>query len=299
MKKIDRRSFIQSSVAGVAGLTFLGAGLPVYEAPVLSKSAVIDQVKLGKTGLKVSRVAFGTGTNGGNQSSNFTRMGKENFIKIARHAWEKGIHFLDTADSYGSHTFAREVLKELPREKVTLLSKMWTTDTRWQKAGNVPETLDRFRMETGSEYFDIVLMHCMLNGNWKEEKKAFMEGLSKAKQQGIIKAVGVSCHNWDAMKLAVEDPWVDVILARINPFGVHMDGTPEEVSGLLATAAKNGKGVIGMKIFCNGDKVKEEEREESIRYAMTNKNIHCVTLGMETTDQIDDAVERIMRHVKS
>jgi len=297
MKKLDRRSFIQSSLAGVAGLTFLGAGLPVGEPYSSAKQVVIDKVKLGKTGLKVSRVAFGTGSNGGNQSSNFTRMGKENFIKIARHAWDRGVHFFDTADSYGSHTFVRDVLKELPREKATLLSKMWTTDTRWQKAGNVPETLDRFRMETGSDYLDIVLMHCLMNGNWKEEKKVFMEGLSKAKQQGIIKTVGVSCHNWDAMKLAVEDPWVDVILARINPFGVHMDGTPEAVSGLLETAAKNGKGVIGMKIFGNGDKVKEEEREESIRYAMSNKSIHCVTLGMQTVEQIDDAVERIMRAV--
>jgi predicted aldo/keto reductase-like oxidoreductase len=224
-------------------------------------------------------------------------MGKESFIKIARHAWDRGVHFFDTADAYGSHAFTREVLKELPREKVTLLSKMWTSDTQWQKAGNVAETLDRFRKETGSDYFDIVLMHCMTDGNWKEEKKGFMEGLSKAKQQGIVKAVGVSCHNWDAMKVAVELPWVDVILARINPFGVHMDGTPEAVSGLLKTAAENGKGVIGMKIFGNGDKVTEQDREQSIRYAMSNRNIHAVTLGMETTAQIDDAVERVMKNV--
>jgi 1-deoxyxylulose-5-phosphate synthase len=298
MKKIDRRSFIQSSAAGLAGLTLMSAGIP-FDEPVSAETTMIDKVRLGNTGLMVPRVAFGTGTNGGNQSSNFTRMGKEAFIKIARHAWDRGIHFFDTADSYGAQPFVREVLKELPREKATLLSKMWTTDTQWQKAGDVAKTLDRFRMETGSDYFDILLMHCMTKGNWKEDKKLFMEGLSKAKQQGIIKAVGVSCHNWDAMKEAVEDPWVDVILARINPFGVHMDGTPEEVSGLLATAAKNGKGVLGMKIFGNGDKVTEEEREQSIRYAITNRNIHAVTLGMQTTEQIDDAVERVMKHAHS
>jgi 1-deoxyxylulose-5-phosphate synthase len=297
MKKFDRRSFIQSSAAGLAGLTLFGAGIPFNE-PVSGKAAEVDKVKLGKTGLIVSRLAFGTGSTGGNQQSNQTRMGREAFTKIARHAWDRGIHFFDTADSYGSHTFVRDVLKELPREKTTLLSKMWTTDTQWQKAGNVAETLDRFRKETGSDYFDILLMHCMTKGNWKEDKKVFMEGLSKAKQQGIVKAVGVSCHNWDAMKEAVEDPWVDVILARINPFGVHMDGTPDEVSALLSKAQKNGKGVLGMKIFGNGDKVKEEEREQSIRYALTKSNIHAMTLGMQSVDQIDDAVDRAMRLVK-
>jgi 1-deoxyxylulose-5-phosphate synthase len=295
MKKIDRRTFIRSSAAGLAGLTLLGTGFSLSGA-IPTTSVTIDRVKLGKTGLTVPRVAFGTGTNGFNHSSNFTRMGKESFIKIARYAWDRGIHFFDTADSYGSQPFVREVLKELPREKATLLSKIWTSDTEWQKAGNVAETLDRLRKETGSEYFDIVLLHCMTNGNWKEEKKGFMEGLSKARQQGIVKAVGVSCHNWDAMKVAVEEPWVDVILARINPFGVHMDGTPEAVSALLKTAADNGKGVIGMKIFGNGDKVTEQDREQSIRYAMTNHDIHAVTLGMQTVEQIDDAVERVMRN---
>ena len=180
-----------------------------------------------------------------------------------------------------------------------LLSKKWTTDTQWQKAGNVAETLDRFSLDTGSDYFDILLIHCMTKGNWKEDKKVFMEGLSKARQQGIVKAVGVSCHNWDAMKEAVEDPWVDVILARINPFGVHMDGTTEAVSGLLEIAVKNGKGVLAMKIFGNGDKVSEAEREQSLKYALGNRNIHAMTLGMQTIEQIDDAVERAMRLAKS
>lgn len=298
MKQIDRRRFIQTSVAGIAGISLMGAG---YEEMNTDKSlnVTVDTVKLGNTGLQVPRMAFGTGSIGGNQQSNQTRLGKEKFFEIASHAWDRGVRFFDTADSYGSHTFVREVLKKVPREKTTLLSKMWTTDTSWQKSGDVPKTLDRFRMETGSEYFDILLMHCMVNGKWQEEKKVFIEGFLKAKQQGIVKAVGVSCHNWDAMKLAVEDPWVDVILARINPFNVHMDGTPEAVMGLLETARKNGKGIIGMKIFGNGDKVTEEEREKSITFAIRSGNVHCMTMGMQSIEQIDDAVERVMRIAKS
>lgn len=307
MNKIDRRSFIGKGVAGLAGLTLVGAGgrlaadsgilpeNPFLGDPSVSAGAVMDRVVLGKTGLMVPRVALGTGSIGGNQQSNQTRLGKENFRKVARHAWDRGIRFFDMADSYGSHTYVREVLKEVPREETTLLTKLWTTDTGWQKSGDVASTLDRFRQETGSDYFDIVLMHCLVRPGYREEKKLFIEGLSRAKEKGIIKAVGVSCHNWEAMKEAVDDPWVDVILARINPFGVHMDNTPEEVSALLARAQNNGKGVIAMKIFGNGDRTAETDREKSITYALKKGHIHCMTLGMESIAQIDDAVERVMR----
>jgi predicted aldo/keto reductase-like oxidoreductase len=297
MKKIDRRKFIRSTVAGFAGLTFMGAGVPIIETDSRN-SVIVDKVMLGKTGLTVPRIALGTGSIGGNQQSNQTRLGRENFVKMAMHAWDRGVRFFDIADSYGSHTYIRDVLKKVPREKTILLTKMWTSDTGWQKSGDVAGTLDRFRMETGSDYFDILLMHFITKGNWKEDKKVFIEGFTRAKEKGIVKAVGVSCHNWDAMKIAVTDPWVDVIIARINPFGVHMDGTPEAVSALLETAQKNGKGVIGMKIFGNGDKVTDKEREESIRFALHQGNIHCMTLGLESIAQVDDAVERVMRIAK-
>jgi len=298
MKKIDRRNFIQTTAAGLAGLTFLGTG-DVEAATCRRNPEMVDKVKLGKSGLKVPRVALGTGSIAANQQSNQTRLGKENFVKLARHAWDRGIRFFDMADSYGSHTFVREVLKEIPRDKTTLLTKMWTTDTNWQKSGDVAKTLDRFRQETSSDYFDILLMHCMVRPNWKEEKKVFIEGFSEAKEKGIVKAVGISCHNWQALVEAADDPWVDIILARINPFGVHMDNTPEEVSALLARAQDNGKGIIAMKIFGNGDKTSEADREQSIQYALTKGNIHAMTLGLESAGQIDDAVERVMRIVKA
>lgn len=68
-----------------------------------------------------------------------------------------------------------------------------------------------------------------------------MEGLAKAKEEGIVKAVGISCHNWDAMAEAAQNPWCDIILARLNPFQSHMDGTPEDVNVLLGKAGKTGK----------------------------------------------------------
>jgi 1-deoxyxylulose-5-phosphate synthase len=297
MEKINRRSFIHTSAAGLAGLASLAATGFVNQG-FTPATATVDKVKLGNTGLTVSRVAMGTGSIGGNHQSNQTRLGMSKFIQMAHHAYDRGIHFFDTADSYGSYPFIREVFKEVPREKVTLLGKMWTENDP-AKAEPVDKALDRFRSETGSDYFDIMLLHCMVNGKWQEEKKRYIDYFSEAKQKGIIKAVGVSCHNFEALKVAADDPWVDVILARINPFQAHMDGTPAEINAVIERARNNGKGVIGMKIFGNGDRILENEREESITFALKKSSIHCMTLGMESIVQVDDAVDRVMRILKS
>ena len=296
MEKNNRRRFLYSGAIGLTGISALSAAGILNQgfAPV---NTTVDKVKLGQTGLTVSRVALGTGSIGGNHESNQTRLGLPKFVQMARHAYDRGIHFFDTADTYGSYPYIKEVLKDLPREKVTLLGKMWTYNDP-ATSEPVNKALDRFRRETGSDYFDIMLLHCMTNGNWKEEKKRYIDYFSLAKQKGIIKAVGLSCHNYDALKGAVDDPWVDVILARINPFQSHMDGTPAQINELLNRARLNGKGIVGMKIFGNGDKIKENEREESIKFAIKNTGIHCMTLGMESIAQVDDAVDRVMRIVK-
>lgn len=290
MKQFSRRQFIQTSLVGAAAVSAGFTNMSYSGA----KNIQIDKVKLGKTGLKVSRLAMGTGTHGGNQSSDMTRMGVENWVKMARHAYDRGISFYDAADLYGSHHNVREILKEVPREKATLLTKIWTRPEKWNS--DTPEkTIDRFRRETDSDYFDIMLLHCMTNAKWQEEKKPYIEALSVAKQKGIIKTVGVSCHNFDALKLAVDDPWVDVILARINPDGLVMDATANEVMAVLKKAHDSGKGIIGMKIFGEGRMKTDEQREKSLRWVMASRNVDCMTIGMTTAEQIDDAVERIMR----
>lgn len=219
-------------------------------------------------------------------------------MKIARHGYERGIRFFDMADMYGSQPFVGKALKELPREKLTLMTKMWTYDEGSEKRESVSKTLDRFRQEVGTDYFDILLLHCMTKGDWTETRKFYMDGLAKAKQDGIVKAVGVSCHNWEALVEAVDNPWCDVILARLNPFQSHMDGTVEAVNELLGKARKKGKGLIGMKIFGEGKHVSDAERERSIRFAVTESNLHCMTLGLESIAQMNDAIERVMRNAR-
>ena len=298
MNKISRRRFIQAGTVGLAGLSVAGKGIAenMYSS---ASEVIVDNVRLGNTGLTVSRLAMGTGTRGFNNSSNQTRAGMEHFVKMTHHAYERGIRFYDMADFYGSMPFVGESIKSLPRENITLLSKMLTFEDGSGMNQPVPQLLDRFRKEANTDYFDVILMHCLMQGNWSNTRKSYIDGLSKAKQDGIVKAVGISSHHIDALKEAAESPWVDVIMARINPFGKNMDGTPDEVTPILLKAIQNGKGVIGMKIFAEGECVSDQEREESIRFSVTQKHVHCMTMGLETEAQMDDAIERVMRNVSN
>ncbi|MDR3268199.1 MAG: aldo/keto reductase [Tannerella sp.] len=297
MEKMNRRKFIRTGAAGLAG-TVIGSGIVNMSFTLPSASTIVDRVKLGNSGLTVSRIAMGTGSIGSNKSSNQTRLGMEKFVKLAHHAYERGIRFYDMADGYGSQPFVGEAITSLPRENLTLLTKMWTHENGSDKILPVEKELDRYRKEAKTDYFDILLMHCMMQGDWHETRTYYMDAFSKAKQDGIVKAVGVSCHNIDALAEAAVNPWVDVILARLNPFGTNMDGTPEAVNEILGKALKNGKGVIAMKIFGEGKHVTEEERLRSIRFALTEGNIHCMTLGLESEAQMDDAIEKAMKIVK-
>lgn len=293
MKQISRRHFIQTGIVGAAAITTGFANVSFAGTTALQ----IDRVKLGKTGLLVPRLAMGTGSHGGNQTSDMTRMGLENWLKVARYAHERGMTFYDAADLYGSHQNVKQILKEVPREKATLLTKIWTRPEKWNQ-DSPAATIDRFRKETSSEYFDIMLLHCMTDGKWKEDKKPYIEALSKAKQKGIIKAVGLSCHSFDALKVAADDPWVDVILARINPESIIMDASPAEVMAVLKRAHDNGKGVIGMKIFGEGQMKDGNQREKSLQYVIGSKNVDCMTIGLTSIEQVDEAVNRVMRIVK-
>jgi aryl-alcohol dehydrogenase-like predicted oxidoreductase len=294
MKKTNRREFLQKGAAALAGLTVLSSGFRGFDsAPA---GATIDKVKLGNTGLLVPRVALGTGSGGWKNASNQTRLGMKGFVELSQYAYDKGIRFFDTADMYGSHEYVREALKVIPRDTVSILTKVMVYDQEgWYKTEPFQKSLDRFRTELGTEYFDILLLHCMMQGEWSTEYRKYMDEVSKAKEKGIFKAVGVSCHNFDAMKNAASNPWVDVLLARINNKGFKMDGTPDEVMPVLETARKNGKGVIGMKVFGMGDLIKDDQREASLQYVMKSGNVHCMTLGLESRAQVDDAVSRVMR----
>ncbi|MDR2809320.1 MAG: aldo/keto reductase [Tannerellaceae bacterium] len=290
---MKRRNFIKVGMAGIAGLSGIRHGMAsIVEA---SSEEQVGKALLGNSGLTVSRMAMGTGSVGYSHSSNQTRLGMEKFVQLARRAYERGVTVYDMADGYGSHSYVGEAIKNIPRENVILSSKMWTHEPGSAQIEPVAKTIDRFRQEVGTDYFDILLMHCMTKGGWTESRKHYIDGLSKAKQDGIVKAVGVSCHNYDALVEASESPWVDVIMARINPFQSKMDGTPDAIKAVLKKAIENGKGIIGMKIFGEGEHVAEEERERSLQFAFREVGLHCTTLGTESIAQLDDAANRVAR----
>ena len=299
MIKLDRRGFLVRSAAGMA----LASAIPtVFSQPAYGavQDERVDNVALGNTGLNVSRIAFGTGSKGWKLESDQTRLGMQKFVGLSQYCFDKGIRFFDTADMYGSHPYVGAALKVIPREKVTLLTKVMTYNhVGWYQTEPFAKSFDRFRKDLGTDYVDIFLLHCMINGQWPTEYKSYMDALSEAKQKGLIKAVGISCHSLDAMIEAASNPWVDVLFARINHNGAKMDSTPEKVMQVLETARKNGKGVIGMKIFGCGDLVQESEREKSLNYVIKSGNVHCMTLGMESREQVDDNVSRVMRIAKS
>ena len=294
MEQMNRRKFIKTGTVGLAGFTVWQRGLANIDWSI-QQNAMVDKVTLGKTGLVVPRLAMGTGSTGGRNASNQTRLGMDAFKKLALHAYDRGMRFYDMAEGYGSMPFVGESIKTLPRENLILLSKMAVPEDSSNRKVSVTESLDRFRKELGTDYIDIFLMHYITRGGWEKSYAGYMEEYLKAKQAGIIKAVGISCHHIDALREAAVSPWIDVIMARLNPFGTNMDDTPEEVNKALAIAKSNGKGIVNMKVFGDGVNVTEPEREQSLNFVLKEGNVHCLTLGLESIEQMDDAINRAMR----
>jgi aryl-alcohol dehydrogenase-like predicted oxidoreductase len=294
MNEIDRRNFLTCSAGLTLGLSATAQGTGAEPAPASAPPAP-PRVPLGRTGITLSRLALGTGVHGGNRQSNQSRMGFERLVALFRHAYDRGITFFDLADLYGTHLYFREALRAIPRERVTILTKLW-----WRYDGPTEPvaepyrrrvaatTLERFRHELNTDYIDIVLLHCMTTSRWDRELVPYMEALTEAKQKKQVRAVGVSCHDLGALNKAAECPWVDVVLARINPRGAMMDGKPDEIVAALRRIKNARKAVIGMKIFGEGRLVKE--KEECIRFAQGLGLLDAMTIGFEAPAQIDEVL---------
>jgi aryl-alcohol dehydrogenase-like predicted oxidoreductase len=250
------------------------------------KFSATDTVTLGKTGIQTSRLAMGTGTVGSGHHSHQTDLGVAALSALLLNGYENGLRFFDAADSYGSHPHVAEALKHVPRDKVTVLSKTWARDPATARAD-----LDRFRRELGTEYLDVCLMHCVTEGDWTERYKGVMEVLSEAKEKGIIRAHGCSCHSIEALRAAAKSPWVEVDLVRMNPIGSHMDADPDTVAGVIREMRAAGKGIIGMKILGQGDL--RGRQDEALKYALSLGLLDAFTIGAESKAEQQDLMNRI------
>jgi aryl-alcohol dehydrogenase-like predicted oxidoreductase len=290
--KQTRRQFLEATTLA-AGSLILGARCGVVAAEAAAKPAfnASDLVPLGKSGLKVSRLCLGTGMRGGKRQSNHTRLGTEKFNALVRGALERGVRFFDLADLYGSHSFFADAVQGTPRSEYSIVTKIW-----WN-SGGIPEperpdadvVVKRFLGELKTDYLDMVLLHCVTSAKWPEELRKQMDLLAGLKKKGVIRAHGVSCHSLPALQAAAKEPWVDSIHARINPYGVKMDGTPEEILAVLREARANGKGVVGMKIVGEGEfRNDPEKRKKSVQLALQCGCVDSLLVGCESLAEIDD-----------
>ncbi len=301
--RISRRSFIRRS-AEVITVTAIGSELVSAEAAPAVRT-VADWVPLGKLNkqkIKIPRLGMGTGTVNGKTQRD---LGQEGFNALVKHAYERGVRYIDTADNYKTHEMVREAIKanKLPRDKVFIQTKL---PIRPETTAEPLKTIDRYRKELGVDYIDSLLIHCATKGNWVADQKALMDAFDEAQAKGWIKTKGCSCHGLTALREATQSDWMEVQLARINPQGRLVDGdhptNPHHPEGKFPEAIKEikamhdkGRGIIGMKMIGEGSFVNPEDREKAIRYAMTCGFVDAVVIGFKNTAEIDEAVERVNR----
>lgn len=295
--KIQRREFLQRSAAGIGGL-LLGTRFATAAETATRRCDPYESIRLGRTGLKVSRTCLGTGMRGGQRQSNQTRMGKEKFEGLIREAYERGVRAFDLADMYGTHPYVIPALQKIPRQDFAIFSKIW-----W-RPGGIPEkerpdadvVVERFLKELKTDYIDLVLLHCVEAATWPQDLSKQMEILANLKKKGVIRAHGVSCHSLAALEAAANEPWVDSVHARINPYGTKMDGPPEKVAPVLQKMHRLGKGVVGMKLIGEGAfRNSDEQRDKSVQFVLGLGCVDVLNVGFEKTEEIDDFATRVKK----
>lgn len=277
--KITRRQFIAGTLA---------TGAALYSPALLADSgrglkSMTQKVEIGRTGIKVSYLGLGTGTVGWNKESNQTRLGTVKFAVMVRHALDAGVNYFDCADIYGSQPYLRAALKGMPRESYVIESKIW-----FRTCKDAQADLDRFLKELNTDYIDILYLHCVTDPKWATDLRPMQDVLEAAKQKKIIRAHGITIHDLNVLKAAADNPWVDNVLARINPTGVKMDAKPEEVVPALQKLHAAGKGVTGIKILGEGKIA--DRREESLKYVLGLDCVDAIVIGFESPAQIDEII---------
>lgn len=251
-----------------------------------------DRIRIGppEHSLQVSRLAMGSGSDGWAGSSNQTRrLGIDGLSRLYLHGYhEHGLNFWETADMYGAHPHLAKALKEVARDEVVVLTK-----TTSETAEGVRRDIERFQQELATERIDILLLHCMMDGDWPRRMQGPMDVISEAQQRGVVGLKGVSCHSFRALKAARSEPWVEVDLARVNPGGVSMDASPDQVVAVLDDMKAEGKSVLGMKILGNGRFTKPAQLQACIEFALGLSCIDAFTIGFESVDELDQVAALI------
>jgi predicted aldo/keto reductase-like oxidoreductase len=295
MAQTSRRDFLK---AGMGATLLAGMGGTAALAQAGKRSAT-DWVTLGKSGVKVTRLAFGTGTFDGRPQR---ELGQEGFTRLVRDAYDRGIRFFETSEDYrGMPEMLATALKGLPRDSYKLMTKYHTP-----AFGPPPaEKVDQFRAALNTEYIDIVLLHCLRPPTWEQDYRPLQDGLSEAKGKKIILAHGASVHGLPALRTFPGNKWLEIAMIRMNHNGTRMDtdstrdeplrGNVEEVVAHTKKVHGEGMGVISMKLCGEGQFTNAEEREAAMKFTMNLGAVDCVTIGFKSTAEIDESIERMAR----
>jgi aryl-alcohol dehydrogenase-like predicted oxidoreductase len=289
MRHCTRRDFFKS---GLAAAALAGSGV---RPALAAKKSYSDFVPLGKTGVQVTRLAFGTGTNNGNVQA---RLGQDEFTRLIHYAYDHGIRFFETAESYRTPAMLGEALKGYPRDSYRLMTKMTIRPNDDYQA-----RLDSFRTTLNTEYFDILLMHCMQTPTWPEDTKRAQDALSEAKVKQVILAKGASVHGLPALAEFPGNQWLDLAMIRMNHTGWRMDTPPTrdynalgDVNQVVATVQKvkqQGLGVISMKLAGEGAFTNPDDRQAALKFAFNHAGVDAVTIGYKSTAEIDEAMQNV------
>ncbi len=289
MQNHSRREFLKS---GLAAAALAGAG----SIPLLaSRQTATDWVTLGKSNVKVTHLAFGTGTFGGRVQR---ELGQQDFTRLVRYAYDRGIRFFETAESYeGMHEMLGIALQGIPRDSYKLMSKITTH-------GDVDpqEKIDELRKLARTDYFDIMLLHYQHVATWPEDSTRWQDGILEMQEKHAILAHGASVHGLPALRQCPQSQWLQVAMIRMNHKGVRMDaenfdakglGDVKEVTGYVKEVRKNGMGVISMKLAGEGQFTARADRQAAMRYAFRKAGVNCVTVGYKNTGEVDEAIENL------
>jgi aryl-alcohol dehydrogenase-like predicted oxidoreductase len=289
MAHFSRRDFLKTALAAGA---LAGTGtLPLWAAP----ATATDWVTLGKSGVKVTRLAFGTGTFSGRTQR---ELGQPEFTRLVRYAYDRGIRFFETAESYGEmHKMLGVALQGIPRDSYRLMSKVTT-----HEGVDPQEKIDELRKLANTEYFDVMLLHWQHVETWPTDTARWQDGILEAKHKDAVVGYGASVHGLPALRKFPGNKWLEIAMIRMNHNGTRMDaedynthglGNVSEVVTHVKQVHQEGMGVISMKLVGEGAFTKREDRQAAMKYAFQNAGVDCVTVGYKNTAEIDEAIENL------
>ena len=258
------------------------------------RKSATDWVTLGRSNVKVTRLAFGTGSMSGQVQAS---LGQEKFTSLVRYAYDRGIRFFETSESYGETPRMLGIaLKGLPRESYRIMTKVTT-----YRQVDPTAKLEELRKGINTDYLDIMLLHWQHTPTWPTDTAHWQDAILEAEQKKTIVSHGASVHGLPALRQVPGNKFVNVAMIRVNHNGTRMDaeipdgpdlGNVNEVVQHVKQVRKEGMGVVSMKLIGEGV-FNREDRQKAMRFAFQNAGVDCVTVGYKNTAEVDEAIENL------